>query len=92
MSSHTAGFHPLQDLDDASQATRLEEGELGALRPVADWITSFVAQPHEDLGREGPVCPFVPRSRRLLEGGIGQNRPQAAPRAFAAAAIDADPL
>ena len=29
---------------------------------VADWIKTFVAKPHKDLGRAGPVCPFVPGS------------------------------
>jgi hypothetical protein len=24
------------------------------------WIKSFLARPHPDLGRSGPVCPFVP--------------------------------
>jgi hypothetical protein len=24
------------------------------------WIKSFLARPHQDLGRPGPVCPFVP--------------------------------
>ena len=33
---------------------------LEALRAVSDWIESFVAMPHKDLGRSGPVCPFVP--------------------------------
>jgi hypothetical protein len=29
---------------------------------VADWIKTFVARPHKDLGRAGSVCPFVPVS------------------------------
>src|SRR5262249_3389697 len=29
---------------------------------VAGWINSFVARPHKDLGRGGPVCPFVPEA------------------------------
>ena len=49
------------------EATRnlflLEElEEVDALRAVADWITTFLVRPHEDLGRAGPVCPFVPGS------------------------------
>jgi hypothetical protein len=27
--------------------------------PSADWTKTFVATPHTDLGRDGPVCPFV---------------------------------
>jgi hypothetical protein len=46
----------------------VEKGRVGslsprqrdALRAVAAWIKRFVARPHKDLGRAGPVCPFVP--------------------------------
>ena len=30
------------------------------------WIEEYVCRPHPDLGREGPVCPFVPR---IVEDG-----------------------
>ena len=50
----------LEELDDASKTRELAHGDLDALRAVADWITTFVARPHKDLGRAGPVCPFVP--------------------------------
>jgi hypothetical protein len=52
----------LEDLEDASRTTELAESDLDALQAVADWIKSFVAAPHKDLGRPGPVCPFVPGS------------------------------
>ncbi|MFS0696770.1 DUF6875 domain-containing protein [Streptomyces nitrosporeus] len=26
---------------------------------VRGWLESYIAQPHEELGRNGPVCPFV---------------------------------
>ncbi len=55
----------LQDLEDPSRTTTLDDTDLRALRSVADWIQSFVVRPHKDLGRDGPVCPYVPRS---LEG------------------------
>jgi hypothetical protein len=32
---------------------------------LAEWIKSFVAKPHQQLGRTGPVCPFVPPSLRF---------------------------
>jgi hypothetical protein len=48
------------ELEDVSRTRELAEGDLDALRAVADWITTFVARPHKDLGRAGPVCPFVP--------------------------------
>ena len=50
----------LEDLADVSRTRELAESDLDALRAVADWIKTFVARPHQDLGRAGPVCPFVP--------------------------------
>jgi hypothetical protein len=57
-----ANLFLLEDLEDVSRTRELAESELSALHAVADWITSFVAKPHKDLGREGAVCPFVPGS------------------------------
>jgi hypothetical protein len=62
MAAQTANLYLLEDLDDASKTTQLASSDLAALRTVADWIKSFVARPHKDLGREGPVCPFVPEA------------------------------
>jgi hypothetical protein len=56
----TTSLFLLAELDDPSRTRELEQGDLAALRAVADWIKTFVASPHEDLGRAGPVCPFVP--------------------------------
>ena len=50
----------LRILEDASGTRELAESDRNALRTVADWIKTFVARPHRDLGRAGPVCPFVP--------------------------------
>ncbi|MCV9961897.1 hypothetical protein OIU34_08280 [Pararhizobium sp. BT-229] len=50
------------DLEDISKTRKLAERDLKALHVVADWIKTFVARPHKDLGRAGPVCPFVPRA------------------------------
>ena len=50
----------LENLEDASRTRELAESDRNALRAVADWIKTFVARPHRDLGRAGPVCPFVP--------------------------------
>jgi hypothetical protein len=52
----------LEDLEDTTRTSQLAEGDLEALRAVADWIKSFVVKPHKDLGRAGTVCPFVPGS------------------------------
>ena len=62
MAAQTANLYLLEDLDNASKTSQLADGDLTALRTVADWMKTFVARPHKDLGREGPVCPFVPGS------------------------------
>jgi hypothetical protein len=49
----------VEDLQDAGRTSKLPERDLTALRAVADWTKSFVVNPHRDLGRPGPVCPFT---------------------------------
>ena len=60
MPAQTTDLFLLEDLEDVSRTRELAESDLDALRAVADWIKTFVARPHKDLGRAGPVCPFVP--------------------------------
>ena len=68
MSAQTTDLFLIQDLQNSSRTGKLAHGDLSALRTVADWIETFVARPHKDLGRAGPVCPFVPEAleRRTL--------------------------
>ena len=58
--AHTTNLFVLEDLEDANRTGELPERDRNALRSVADWTRTFVARPHKDLGRVGPVCPFVP--------------------------------
>ena len=60
MAAQTTNLFLLEDLKDASRTSELADSELSALRAVADWIKTFVVRPNENLGRPGPVCPFVP--------------------------------
>ena len=60
MPTQTTDLFLLEDLEDVGRTSELAEGDLDALHAVADWIKTFVVRPHEDLGRAGPVCPFVP--------------------------------
>ncbi len=46
----------LLPLTDAVLAT----AEHPAIATVAAWVKSYLCQPHRDLGRNGPMCPFVP--------------------------------
>ncbi len=35
-----------------------------SLARVEDWLTEYISRPHPQMGRVGPVCPFVEPSRR----------------------------
>ncbi len=52
----------LEELEDDGRTGDLAERDRDALRAVAGWIETFIVRPHDELGRPGPVCPFVPRS------------------------------
>lgn len=60
MPAQTANLFLLDELDDVGRTSELPEGDLVALRTVADWVKNFIIKPNKELGREGPVCPFVP--------------------------------
>jgi hypothetical protein len=62
MPAQTTNLFLLEDLEDHSRTRELGGSDLDALRAVADWIEAFVVKPHQDLGRAGTVCPFVPGS------------------------------
>ena len=73
--SRTIDLFLLEDLEDAAKASELAEGDLTALRTVADWIRSYVVRPHKDLGRAGPVCPFVPAAWNAGHSGLPPSTP-----------------
>ena len=60
MPTQTTNLFLLEDLEDVGRTSELAESDLDALHAVADWIKTYVVKPHADLGRAGPVCPFVP--------------------------------
>ena len=63
MPTQTAELFLLEELEDAGGTSGVADGDLAALRSVAEWITSYVLQQHEELvGRGGTVCPFLPVS------------------------------
>ena len=62
MPTQTTNLFLLEDLEDVGKTSKLAESDLDALHAVADWIKTFVVKPHEELGRAGTVCPFVPGS------------------------------
>jgi Domain of unknown function (DUF6875) len=60
MPRQTSNLFLLEDLEDVGKTSEVAESDLDALHAVADWIKIYVVKPHKDLGRAGPVCPFVP--------------------------------
>jgi len=63
MPTQTTRLFLLEDLEDAGRTSGLSESDLDGLRAIADWIKTYVTQPHEELvGHAGPVCPFLPGS------------------------------
>jgi hypothetical protein len=60
MPAQTTNLFLLEELEDVGRTSELAESDLAALHAVADWIKTYVVKPHKDLGRAGPVCPFVP--------------------------------
>jgi hypothetical protein len=60
--AQTTNLFLLEDLEDVSRTRTLEQNDLDGLQAIADWIKTFVVKPHNDLGRAGTVCPFVPGS------------------------------
>jgi Domain of unknown function (DUF6875) len=62
MPAQTTNLFLLEDLEDIGRTSELTESDLDALHAVADWIKTYVVKPHKDLGRAGPVCPFVPEA------------------------------
>ena len=62
MPAQTTNLYLVEDLEDVGKTSELAESDLDALHAVADWIKTYVVKPHKDLGRAGPVCPFVPES------------------------------
>jgi uncharacterized protein DUF6875 len=60
MTTQATDLFLLEDLAESKATSGLAEEEVSALRAVGDWIEAFVSRPDAELGREGPVCPFVP--------------------------------
>lgn len=39
--------------------------DLYYLNQTVEWVNNFLAKPHRQLGRSGPVCPFLPKALHL---------------------------
>lgn len=54
-----------QDLPALFQVSQLPPAADRSLQDMVNWINAFLAKPHPQAGRPGPVCPFIPRSLKL---------------------------
>lgn len=43
---------------------RLERPSPAEQQLLETWLTDYISRPHPNLGRQGPVCPFVAPARR----------------------------
>ncbi len=50
--------------------------DLPYLIEITEWVKDFLGNPHPDLGRPGPVCPFVPQSLKSNNLQLAVIRPQ----------------
>lgn len=53
---------PIDDISDLMSSESSEHIEM--LKTARSWVADYLCSPHEDLGRSGVVCPFVPKSIR----------------------------
>ncbi|MBX3471241.1 MAG: non-ribosomal peptide synthetase [Planctomycetes bacterium] len=42
----------------------LTPAQAGVATQVLTWATDYIGKPHPDLGRKGPICPYVPAAVR----------------------------
>lgn len=45
-----------------SRQLELFEENADVFRQITSWVKTYLARPHKDLGRPGPVCPFAPEA------------------------------
>jgi hypothetical protein len=67
MSTPTTELLLLEDLEQPGRAGALPDRDREALQATADWIRSYVLKPHPEIGRPGPVCPYLPVSVQRQE-------------------------
>ncbi|PYC87632.1 hypothetical protein C7C46_03690 [Streptomyces tateyamensis] len=78
------------DLEPASPGSTLPPAvaaRADALRSVLDWARTYLTEPHPDLGRAGPVCPFVGSSLREERFHLAVRPGRPADRAAVAEAV-----
>jgi hypothetical protein len=49
----------------SKQIRECDDDVPASIKIVMRWISSFIANPHENLGRTGAVCPYVPPALKM---------------------------
>jgi hypothetical protein len=57
MPAETTNLFLVEDLEDISRTSKLADSDLDSLRIVADWINTFITQPHKELAASGRCVP-----------------------------------
>jgi len=55
----------LTDIDRGDVSNEFQI-HLNSLTMIVDWAKEYLCHPHPQLGRTGPVCPFVPTSMKKV--------------------------
>jgi len=52
--------------DGLQRASDIERNHAGTpMATIVEWVRTFLARPHPEVGRSGPVCPFTPAALAL---------------------------
>jgi hypothetical protein len=58
-------FVTISQFDNNDMPSLWSASDVEALRGISDFVRRFLAHGHRDLGRSGPVCPFIRASVRM---------------------------
>src|SRR6187397_3236054 len=54
---------PIKDVvNDAEIMKSFSDLQRKHITAIKDWVFNYLMRPHEEVGRSGPVCPFVPKA------------------------------
>jgi prolyl-tRNA editing enzyme YbaK/EbsC (Cys-tRNA(Pro) deacylase) len=62
--NHPDALVPVSDLEAGFDLPAWMQPYEGPLRQIGRWAEEYLCQPHPELGREGPVCPYARSSIR----------------------------
>jgi hypothetical protein len=57
--------YALEDINDPIESRRLSQEQKDAFLKAHRWLLDVICQENPELGRRGPICPFVPKAVNL---------------------------